>query len=277
MNQILNSKTFNPDLITYAEPKTNVHGGKSVYLNYDKKPLTFQTPKMSIPFGLSKYTPPAGGESKYSLDLSFTGMTDNDDVKQFHDKMAALDSKLMADGMKNAMPWFKKKSATLDVIKELYTPLIKVSKDKETGEPNNKFPPLFKVKMPFIDDKFTCEVYNSSKERVDATPTLLKFATVQVIMKCTGIWFAGGKFGIAWKAHQIKVTPPTGLNGYSFADDSDEGGSTVVDHEQDHVASVSAEPAKPKVNMVADSDDDDDDDEDDEEVAPPPKKIVGKK
>ena len=43
------------------------------------------------------------------------------------------------------------------------------------------------------------------------------------LLECTGIWFAGGKFGIGWKLVQTQVlSRPTGVTGYSILPDSDE-------------------------------------------------------
>ena len=50
------------------------------------------------------------------------------------------------------------------------------------------------------------------------------------------MWFAGGKYGCSWKVVQMKLTPPAGIHGYSFIDDSeDEGEADNVDEDDDVV------------------------------------------
>ena len=100
-----------------------------------------------------------------------------------------------------------------------------------------------KVKVPWKDGKFDCDAYDSKRQLIqdDLSNVLVKGSQVQALIQCVGIWFAGGKYGCSWKVVQMKVTPPAGIHGYSFIDDSEdeaedevaEGGSDedVVDEE----------------------------------------------
>merc|ERR1712028_122738 len=54
----------------------------------------------------------------------------------------------------------------------------------------------------------------------ELSEVLVKGAKVQALIQCVGLWFAGGKYGCSWKVLQIKVTPPQGVSGYSFIEDS---------------------------------------------------------
>ena len=62
-------------------------------------------------------------------------MEDNPDIKEFHDKLQSMDELLKQKAVENSVPWFKKKTMTMDTIDSLYSPMIKVSVDAETGEP----------------------------------------------------------------------------------------------------------------------------------------------
>jgi hypothetical protein len=41
-------------------------------------------------------------------------------------------------------------------------------------------------------------------------------------MSCSGVWFAGGKFGVSWVMKQMIVWKPNRITGYSFLEDSDD-------------------------------------------------------
>lgn len=237
--QIVKSDKFSCSNVEYSDPKKLQHGGQAIYLNYDGKPLILQTPKMSMPWGMGKFD---GDIPKYSVDLSFKGMDNSESLQSFYSALNQLDEKLVEDGVSNSMQWFKKKKQTKEVCKALYAPQIKVSKDKN-GEPDGKYPPTMKVKVPWRDGSFQCDAYDSKRQLIqdDLSNVLVKGSQVQALIQCVGIWFAGGKYGCSWKVVQMKVTPPAGIHGYSFIDDSEdeaedevaEGGSDedVVDEE----------------------------------------------
>jgi hypothetical protein len=146
--------------------------------------------------------------------------------------MSALDKKLVHDGVDNSMTWLKKKITSADVVEALYTPIVKYAKDKTTGEITDKYPPSMKLKLPFNNGVFQCEVYDTKRKQVNLKELIdngsLKGAKVTAIIQCSGIWVAGGKYGCSWKVLQMRVSPPQTIKGYAFkeieddkADDSD--------------------------------------------------------
>ncbi len=220
---MIRPRDFEITKMDYSEPKQLTNGGKAVYLNYDSKQLVVQTPQMSCPFGLNLYD--GGDYPKYSIDMSFRGMEDNPKLREFHDMISAIDEQMIEDAVKNSMAWFKKRKQSKEVVKALYSPLVKVSRDKETGEPDGKYPPTFRVKLPYRDGNFTFEAFDDKKEKIasdDVEKWMGKGCQVRCLIRCTGLWFAGGKLGTTWRAEQVKVNPPKGLAGYSFVDDSDD-------------------------------------------------------
>jgi len=237
--QIVKSEKFDSVNLEYQEPKKLSHGGQAIYLSYEGKPLILQTPKMSMPWGMGKFD---GDIPKYSVDLSFKGMDNSPALESFYKALNSLDEKLVADGVTNSMTWFKKKKQTAEVCKALYAPQIKVSKDKN-GEPDGKYPPTMKVKVPWKDGSFQCDAYDSKKNLIedDLSNVLVKGTQVQALIQCVGMWFAGGKYGCSWKVVQMKCTPPAGIHGYSFIDDSEdeaveEGEDEEVVDEEDLVS-----------------------------------------
>ena len=126
MQSVTKSKNFNVSNITLSEVRVNNYGGKSAYINYngDKKPLILQTPKMKMPYAMSVFRPENASDeqdSKYSISLAFNKNDDN--IKQFYDKMVEMDNKLISLAVKNSQKWFKKKHKK-SVIEALYSPIV---------------------------------------------------------------------------------------------------------------------------------------------------------
>ena len=74
-------------------------------------------------------------------------MDESPELQQFHDKFIELQSKIVDAGVENSVAWFKKKSASREVIEAIFNPILKVSRDKDTGEPDGKWPPTMKLKV----------------------------------------------------------------------------------------------------------------------------------
>ena len=271
-------ENFKVDQITYGTPRVNDNGGKSIYLSLYKRPIVLQTPEMFAPFGMQTWKND-NGVTKYTIDLSFKGMDTRETVKTFFEKMSELDEKLIDDGLTNSFDWLKKKGVSRDVVKELYTRQIRHPIDKTTGEISTKYPPTFKLSLPFRDGGFQCEVYDSSKRQVDITNIETKGSRVTAIIQCLGVWVAAGKFGCTWKVLQMRVAPPQSIKGYAFKE-IHEALDDIEDIEHGSVASSSEvqrhAPAKPKVpskksdSEVSSSEEEDVDEDEEDELESPP-------
>lgn len=223
-------KDVDLSLVSYGTIKSNDNGGKSIFIGYKKQPLLIQIPDMSAPFGINKWpnaaTAAPGGAGaggaavapeKYSVDVSFKGADERPAIKALQDLMAKLDDKLVEDAMVNSLTWFKKKYPSKEVVQALYTPVIKHSKDRETGEISNKYPPTMKLALPMKEGRFTFEAFDAAtKQHTDILSVDLKGASIGAIVQCTGIWIAGSKFGCSWKVVQMRVKMPQSIRGYSF-------------------------------------------------------------
>tara|TARA_B100000795_G_scaffold250604_1_gene218923 strand:+ start:1674 stop:2408 length:735 start_codon:yes stop_codon:yes gene_type:complete len=224
MNQshIVKSHQIKIDKVSISDPKPNNNGGKSIYINYDKHPFIVQTPKMTLPYNMSAYERD-GAPTKYSIELSFKDLETNPKVKKFFDNFDSLDKLLIDEGVKNSWTWLQKKKVHKDVITALFSPHMKLSKSKETGEADGKYPPTMKVKLPFWDNKASFKMFDFNNQELDRPmeELFVKGAQVQVLMKCSGIWVVGGKFGCSWNVSQVMVDAPVTIQNYSFIDDSD--------------------------------------------------------
>tara|TARA_X000000950_G_C13665848_1_gene557857 strand:- start:16 stop:780 length:765 start_codon:yes stop_codon:yes gene_type:complete len=244
---------INVQNLTFSEPKPfGENGAKIVYIKNDDSEVNIQCPQMGVPFGINKYDD--GSRVKYTLEMSFRGKEENTRIEKLHDFLNEVDQHVLNYAAKNSVSWFKKKMSK-EVLKELITPSVKYSKDKETGELTDKYPPTFKVKVPWYEGRFTKPAFNiNSLEQFDSDwgEILTKGTNVQAIVSHGGIWFAGGKFGSLWQIQQVKIQPSDRLVKYAFRDDDDDENNTTNE--------TQSEESSPKENTeyVLDSEAEDD-------------------
>lgn len=226
--EVIRPTNVNLTNITYSEQRPFGEHAKIVYINHNNKPIIIQTPVMTTPYGLGKFE--EGTRVKYSIDMSFRGADENPKIKELYDVLSKLDDKIITDSTKRGQEWFKKKNRSKDLSKELFVPSIKIA--TENGEPTDKYPPTFKAKVPFYDDKFNIPTFDMTTKSLMDSPLdeiLTKGSTIQGIVKLNGIWFAGGKFGVSWEIKQLKVKPTEKLLSYAFVESDDEDATDVND------------------------------------------------
>lgn len=237
MNQIIRGSNFNTDDVKYSTVKVLDHGGKAVYIQYAGKSskLYVQTEKMYMPFGVSVFDSDRG--PKYTMELSFNEMDEENKMKKFYNNMELLDKKIVNDAEQNCLAWFGKKLSR-EILEEFYSPIIRRSINKETGEPDGKYPPRIKVKLPYFNGKFSCKFWNESKEEIDLTESpidtlLTKGSKAQVLLQCVGLWFTKSGFGCSWKAVQVKVEQNQSFDEYCFIDDEEYNQVSLLDDEEE--------------------------------------------
>ena len=221
--------------VSFSDVKTNDNGGKSIYINYDNSKFMIQTPVMFMPYDMSVYD--KGEYPKYSVELSFRDLEEDYRVRGFHQAMEQLDDLLIESAVKNSMAWFKKKKTNKDVISALYNPIVKKSKDKETGEFDGRYPDNIRLKLQFRDGKpsfKTRDFDNNAITDRESSDLFLKGSRVQAIVRCGGIWIVGGKFGCTWSVDIIKVDAPVSVKNYSFIEDDSDGDDDSDDGSDDN-------------------------------------------
>lgn len=287
-SNIVNPASFDVSELTFRAPKILDSGGKFVTLDYSGRKLMTQTPSMVLPYGLNVYD--KAGPTTYSVDLSFRGVEEDTKVKQFYDMLVAFDERLISAGVENSLPWFKMANASREVIKAFYTPSVKISLDRE-GKPK-PYPPTLKVKLPKKNDTFEAQFYDAEKrpyEGVTVEELLTKGARGVFLLQCTGLWFAGSKFGASWKAVQVKMTsvPSHGLGrGCAIQDDEEEESGVMEAVLPKRAAAPAPRRAAAAVAAPVEEDEEEQQEEDEEEVveapvvpqkvAAPVKKVVKK-
>jgi len=258
---IVQPASFATSKVSISQPKVLESGGKMAYLNYgDSRALVLQTPSLPSPFGLNVFD--KAGPPKYSIDLAMRGYQENPKVKAFFKALTDLDEYMIDQGVKNSKQWFKSEMKR-EVVAAFYTPCVKFGRDKEGNQ--TPYPPNFKVQLKRArdGDGFECQFYDAkSKGDPHAQPLkgvpieemLVKKVEVTALVQCTGVWFAGGKFGVSWKAVQMRLdSVPEGIRGYGFQE---------ADDEFDEPSEFSKPAARPAMA--------DEDSEDEEETAPAP-------
>ena len=255
--------SFSVSKVTFSAVKSLESGGKQAYLNYDGKPLVMQVGPLETPFGMSVFD--KAGPPKYSVDLKLRGYDDpsnNPTTATIYNALHGLDEFMLDQGVKNAVAWFKG-SKSREVLSELYTPTVKFAKDAEGNL--KPYPPTLKLQLRQRDGKFETIVYDDKKRPLSDVPLediIVKGTVMTALIQCTGVWFAGGKFGISWKALQIRADKIPSLIGKSYAFvDGDESDSVVVAPK-----AVSAAAAAP--NRFAALHDEDEEIDDEEALAP---------
>jgi hypothetical protein len=226
---IVKVSDFSTSNLSVGQVKSLESGGKMASLNYSNSgsngPLMTQIGPLSLPYGMNVFD--KAGPIKYSMDLSLRGYEDDDNVRSIHTMFSALDDWMIDQGVKNSKAWFKA-DLSRDVVKAFYTPMVKVAKDAD-GNPK-PYPPTIKINLRKDrndSDKWEVKVYERVEgdvRKVDDVPLedlLVKGAQITTLIQCTSVWFAGSKFGLSWKANQIRMEKvPDSIRGYAFIDDA---------------------------------------------------------
>jgi len=267
---IVAPSAFNSSKVTFSPVKILESGGKQAYLNYDSRPLVMQVGSLETPFGLSVYdkTTPV----KYTVDLKLRGYDDATSspiAATIYKAMNALDEYMIDQGVVNSKAWFKA-NLTRDVVKAFYTPTVRFAKD---GDGNVKpYPPTLKVQLRQRDGKFDAQVYDDKKRPLNDVPLediLVKGAFLTVLIQCTGVWFAGSKYGLSWKAIQIRADKvPESIRGFAFLDDGESAPTASAAAPSAVAKKAPAPPAAASTNQFANLDDEDEVDDEEALAAP---------
>jgi len=229
MSSIALPTTFDVSRVTVTAPKVNEKtGAKSSYLNYNGEKLIMQTAReMVLPFGLSIYD--KNGTPEYSVELSFRGADSRDDLNAYQKTLEAIDNKMIELGVKNSRQWFKSE-LNEQVVRAFYTPTLKLSKDKE-GNPL-PYPPTTKAKLRKMNGDFEAKFYDEAGvpyRGLSLEEMLVKGATVTGLLECTGVWFAGSKFGLTWKVKQMIIHHlPERIKDFAFVGFAGAGASAAT-------------------------------------------------
>lgn len=218
--RIIDGTQFNVNDIMYTTPKATPQGAKSVNIlnKRTKTGLTLSTPLM-LTWGASEYVDQSSGvgDGKFTLSLQFPGKEyENDDTTAFLKNMKALEDKIKADALVYSKEWFGKIHKSAEVVDALWTPMLKYSKDKATGDYDLSRPPTLRIKLPQWENVFKTEIYSEDGDKLFPTSDvgvspldyLKKGSNIMTLIQFAGIWFVNGKFSASWKLVQAVVQKP---------------------------------------------------------------------
>ena len=206
MSSVVAPSAFKTSNISFSPIKILESAGKQAYLNYNGGPLVMQVGPLETPFGLSVFD--KQGPPKYSVDLKLRGYddpTNHPKTATIYNAFHALDEYMLDQGVKNSAVWFKGVKSR-EVLAELYTPVVRFSLDSEGNR--KPYPPTLKVQLRKRDDKWEADIYDENKRPLNDVPLediIVKGTVLTTLIQCTGVWFAGGKYGLSWKAIQLRA------------------------------------------------------------------------
>ena len=220
-NLIVNASEFVPAThMMYGKPNINKKGGKSINIlnSTTKKWLTIHTPMM-MTYGVNQRVNDDGSLT-YDMSIQFPrDEFSNKDTQGLKAMMMEMEEKIIQDAFVNSRDWFGKKYSSIDVLRELWSPMLKYPTNKEDGSRDTTRPPTLKVKLPIYKrdgkDDIKFDLFDTKSRSIfpneeGTTPDELvqKGANVWCVITSGGIWFANGKFGVTWKLNQAVVKPP---------------------------------------------------------------------
>ena len=206
VSRITKGSDLNIEHISFKEYK-NKHGNTTINLKHDNKSIVLQTPKMSLPWNLSCYQ--TANKETYTMTQSFKGMENDQELEDFYNNLVELDKLILDAAKENKERWFNGQY-TDESLEELYTPIIKHSLDKISGEPDGKYPPTIRIKIPFNMNKFRINIYDEDKNAIDLEsiplPSIIvKEKELKTIIEINNIWIINGRFGCTLNCVQIKM------------------------------------------------------------------------
>lgn len=219
MNAVTLYKNFDANNLVFGPTLKNKAGGNQVYVTYENNTKIYlQTPVMSAPFGLSEYAVEGSNMVKYSIDISFKGYEEDVKIRTFMDAIRSIDEHMVRMGVERSKEWFGKPMSDA-VVRELYRPLCKESKDPEKYAPTMKMKLRTSMQNP---NEFLCNAYHQ-QEAFDMCE-LKPGSKVRCILEFAPVWFVNKQFGVSPCVAQLDLMahPNNALKGFSFEEDNED-------------------------------------------------------
>jgi hypothetical protein len=181
---------------------------------HKKKPLVFATSQMFAPFGLNEYE----NTGRFSLNLSFPEGDDS-----LMDKIKEIEARIIDEAFKESKTWFKKTFASREDVAEMFTSCVKYPKERN-GEIASKYRPTMQLNVPYKNNSFECQAFNTKRECFPITKESVGRGTqIEAITQCSCIWMSTTKITATMKVMQMKVAASrNGTVVYTFVEDEDD-------------------------------------------------------
>lgn len=242
-------KASNLDLsqVTFSDVKTDNHGRKMVFINKNSGKIMVQTPKMYAPNGIKRWRKKDAldnKDDKFEMELSFYGENGTDknsqEIREFKQKWEEFDTLIKNKVVEKAKEWLGMPKLDLNTLESvMYTPMVKVPKDKEGNE--LPYPSRVRAKIDRETDaagnfsgrflsnkKFKTEVliFDESKNKLDvnednAETIVSKGSQVVCILELVYLSLSKTTISTKWKLVQAKVfRNQESITDYAMLDDN---------------------------------------------------------
>lgn len=265
--RIIDGTKFDVNDIMYTSPKLTGPAKSVNILNKKTKTGLVLSAPLMLTWGAGQYVNDQGvGDNKWTVSLQFPGKEyASPETDAFLRNMQALDERIQNDALINSKEWFGKVHKSAEVIRELYNPMLKYTKDKSTGEYDYNKPPTLRVKLSQWEEVWKFEVYDEdgwklypNTNNVSPIEYLKKGTNIMTLIQFAGIWFVNGKFSASWKLVQAVVQKPKPtLQGQCFLrinkEDKEKLKTQVVPEEVDdlHIASTIVDDSDNEEELLA--------------------------
>jgi hypothetical protein len=290
--------------VTFSDVKTDNHGRKMVYINMNAGKIMVQTPKMYAPNGIKRWRKKDASDNKddkFEMELSFYGMDNSDknskEIKGFYEKWQEFDTLIKQKVIEKAKEWLSMPKLDMNTLESvMYTPMVRVPKDKEGNE--LPYPSRIRAKIDremdsagnfsgrFLSNKkFKTEVmlFDESKTKLElhednAESVVPKGCQVVSILELVYLSLSKTTISTKWKLVQAKVyRNKDTITGYAMLDD--EASNSVQDDldTNEQVVEVSSkhvevhEESESEVDEHEEVQEEEEEEEESEEYVPPPR------
>jgi hypothetical protein len=214
---VLTVPNWNTEEVKYMAPKLNDKGGKSINIisKQTNRALTIATPLM-MTWGIADFVDEKGeSDGKFSISLNYPNEEySNVATDAFLKKVKEFENQLLDDAVKNSELWFGEEMSR-EVVKHMFFPILKYSKNKETKKTDFSKPPAIRAKVPNYGGKWNVEIYDPASNMIfpsndpELTPIdfVPKLSNVACVLGVSQIWVGGKGWGCTLKLVQCIVKP----------------------------------------------------------------------
>lgn len=303
-------KAVNLDLnkVSFSDVKTDNHGRKMVYVNYNGGKIMVQTPKMYVPNGIKRWRKKDAVDNKddaFEMEMSFGGEDKEDknsvEIREFHTKLEEFDELVKQNIVSKSKEWLGKPKVSMETVEDAYyVPSVKIPTDKDGNVLS--YPSRVRVKLDrereLDSDNFTGRFLSSKKYK---TPVLVfdnnktqldmnesnfdmvvpKGSQVVAVLELVYLSITS-KISAKWKLVQAKVYKnQQSITGYAMLDDEEHQDDLDTENEVVEATknlNVEEDVVDVEEELVEHEEDVEEEvvEEEPEEVAPTPAKTKGR-
>jgi len=196
MELIIKKEFFNPLFINFNIPTVKRPTFFNITYNsptIELEGLFFETPWMTSLYGPILYD--TRDSNKYHIELSFKGYQNDSQLRNFFSCLNGIDRRVNNFLFKNKN--YLKLSNKID---SYYNKQVRFISDMNES---SKVDSIIKVKL----FKNMTETYlkDQPNQKYDFSDIIGNKTKVKAFIKCNGLWYYSGKFGLSWKAYKLIV------------------------------------------------------------------------